>query len=203
MTGSQSGDPADHATREPRDMLPHAFWAFHELYHRAYYEYARVQLGNATDARDLVDRVFTHIGFIWRSITAEENLGAYAWALLKERVDSELTAQGRDPAAAETLAFHRAIGAATGPLLDDFRRQFKAQVSELESSVGLFAAMARLPERQFDVMVLNYALGFSTGRTALAMGISEATVRSTRRTAKSRLAADLKLDVGADADDEE
>jgi RNA polymerase sigma-70 factor (ECF subfamily) len=68
--------------------------------------------------------------------------------------------------------------------------------------MGLYAAMARLPERQFDVMVLQYALGFSTMKTALVMGVCGATVRSTRRAVKRRLAADLGLELGEDTDDE-
>ncbi|MFJ9012756.1 hypothetical protein [Streptomyces canus] len=52
-------------------------------------------------------------------------------------------------------------------------------------------------------MVLQFALGFPTKRTALVMGVCEATVRSTRRAAKRRLAADLGLEFGEDTDDEE
>lgn len=187
--------------------MPPAFWAFHALYHRPYYEYTRIQLGDNAAARALVDGTFVHLAVIWPYVTARASVGSYAWALLKERVATELTLQGRDPAATETLAFARAIRAATAPLLDSFRTGFKAQyaqqIAELEESMGLYGAMARLPERQFDVMVLHCALGFDTRRTALVMGISEATVRSTRRTAKRRLAADLGYGFDEDAHDEE
>ncbi|WUM96025.1 sigma-70 region 4 domain-containing protein [Streptomyces sp. NBC_00322] len=63
--------------------------------------------------------------------------------------------------------------------------------------------MARLPERQFDVMVLRHALDFDTKTTALVMGIKETTVRSTHRTAKRRMAIDMGLARDEDADDEE
>ncbi|MFE6555159.1 hypothetical protein ACFVHS_43350 [Streptomyces sp. NPDC057746] len=72
--------------------------------------------------------------------------------------------------------FERAIRAACNPILDGFRDEFRAQVTELEDGLGLYAAMARLPERQFDVMVLQFALGFTTKRTALVMAVCEATV---------------------------
>lgn len=55
--------------------------------------------------------------------------------------------------------------------------------------MGLYRQMTKLSERQFDVLILRDALGFDTKETALIMGIQEATVRSTRRTAKHRLAA--------------
>lgn len=196
-------DPAEHATREPSDTMPTAFWAFHRQYHPPYLEYARIQLGDDDAARDLVDGTFIYLAVVWGTVTEQANVGSYAWALLKERVWAELAIKGRDPAAAETMAFARAVRAATDPILDSFRAQFREQITELEETLGLFGAMARLPERQFDVIVLQFALGFDTRTTALVMGIREATVRSTRRTAKRRLAAELGLDVDEDSDDEE
>lgn len=68
-----------------------------------------------------------------------------------------LRLEGRPAAAMETMALERAIRAACNPILDSFRAEFRAQVTELEEGMGLYAAMARLPERQFDVMVLQYA----------------------------------------------
>ncbi|MFC8520129.1 sigma factor-like helix-turn-helix DNA-binding protein [Streptomyces sp. NPDC057257] len=205
MSAQPPDDRDERALRDPSEVMPPAFWAFHELYHQAYFEYAHVQLGNKVSADRLVDTTFVFLAVIWEKVTAHENPGAFAWTLLKERVASELEAQGRDPAAQATLAFERAIRAACDPILESFRQEFRAQVTELEDGLGLYAAMARLPERQFDVMVLQFALGFDTKRTALVMGICEATVRSTRRAAKRRLAADLGLEIDeiGDVDDEE
>ncbi|MGV9933990.1 RNA polymerase sigma factor [Streptomyces olivaceoviridis] len=203
MTGQPPDDGADRALYEPSDLMPPAFWHFHERYHQAYFEYAYVQLGDQISADRLVDQTFVFLAVVWQQVAVRESVEAFAWRLLKERVAIELTDQGRDPAVKETLAFERAIRAACDPILDSFRSEFRAQVTELEDSLGLYAAIARLPERQFDVMVLQFALGFSTKRTALVMGVCEATVRSTRRAAKCRLAADLGLQFGEDTDDEE
>lgn len=205
MNGQPPDGGTERAVREPSDMMPPTFWACHEQYHQAYFEYAAVQLGDKAAADKLVDTTFVFLAVIWRRVTASENPGALAWGLLKERVAMELEAQGREVAALETLAFERAIRAACDPILDSFRKEFRAQVAELEDGLGLYAAMALLPERQFDVMVLRSALGFSTKRTALVMGVSEATVRSTRRSAKRRLAVELGLTTsdGGDADDEQ
>ncbi|MFI2207636.1 sigma-70 family RNA polymerase sigma factor [Streptomyces sp. NPDC020192] len=203
MTGQPPDDGVDRALYEPSDLAPPAFWAFHELYHQAYVEYAYVQLGDRIAADRLVDQTFVFLAVIWQQVTLRESPEAFAWRLLKERVAAELADQGRDPAARETLAFERATQAACDPILGSFRSEFRAQVAELEDGMGLYAAMARLPERQFDVMILQFALGFSTRRTALVMGVCEATVRSTRRAARHRLAADLGLQFGEDTDDEE
>ncbi|GAA3093822.1 RNA polymerase sigma factor [Streptomyces rectiviolaceus] len=203
MTGQPPDDRGERALREPSEVMPPAFWAFHQLYHQAYFEYAHVQLGDKDAADRLVDATFVFLAVIWQRVTAQGNLEAFAWTLLKERVASELEVQGREAAALETLAFERAVRAACEPILDSFRQEFRAQVTELEDGLGLYQAMAQLPERQFDVMVLQFALGFTTKRTALVMGVCQATVRSTRRAAKRKLATDLELAIAEDVDDEE
>ncbi|MEU5951238.1 sigma-70 family RNA polymerase sigma factor [Streptomyces sp. NPDC047525] len=203
MTGQPPDDRGESALREPSEVMPPAFWAFHTLYHQAYFEYAHAQLGDGAAADQLVDTTFVFLAVIWQQVTTQGNLEAFAWTLLKERVASELEVQGREAATLETVAFERATRAACGPIMGRFRQEFRAQVTELEDGLGLYKAMAHLPERQFDVMVLQFALGFTTKRTALVMGVCEATVRSTRRAAKRKLAAELELAIGEDVDDEE
>jgi RNA polymerase sigma-70 factor (ECF subfamily) len=194
---SQPPDPAGHTIDETPAQMPRAFWEFHARYDQPYFEYSRIHLGNDASARRLVDATFVYLAVIWPWLELLENPGAHAWALFKQRVVGELATQGRTPAAVETLAFARAVRAATTPLLDSFRTTFRAtygmQTAELEESLGLFRHMTRLSERQFDVLVLHDALGFDTRHTALIMGISQATVRSTRRTAKHRLATAMGL----------
>ncbi|MEU6496715.1 hypothetical protein [Streptomyces sp. NPDC046984] len=77
---------------------------------------------------------------------------AFAWRLLKERVTGELEAQGRDAAALETLAFERAIRAACNPILDGFRNEFRAQVTEPEDGLGLYAATLCTPSSRLSSM---------------------------------------------------
>ncbi|MGW2717419.1 sigma-70 family RNA polymerase sigma factor [Streptomyces sp. NPDC001492] len=192
MTSPQP-DPAGGTRRSSDFVMPPEFWDFHARYDRACFEYSRIHLGgNALAARRLVNRTFLYLATIWPRLEAMENPGAYAWALFKQRVHGELTAQGRSPATTETLAFARAIRAASAPLLGAFRSAFQAEygeeIAELEEGLGLFRQMSRLSERQFDVILLRDVLEFDTRDTALIMGIREATVRSTRRTAIHRLA---------------
>ncbi|MEU6241787.1 sigma factor-like helix-turn-helix DNA-binding protein [Streptomyces sp. NPDC047024] len=199
MTGQPPEGIEDCALPDPVDDMPPAFWAFHERYRAAYYEYAYVLLGNQADADRLVDRLFVFLAAIWHQAAARGRLG---WILLKECVTAELHTQGRESAAPQALAAERALRAACAPMLNTFRAEFRAQIRQSEHRVGLYAALARLPERQFDVVVLRFALGNSTKVTALVMGISEAAVRSTLRTAKRRLTADLGLEIGEKSDDE-
>ncbi|GCB45034.1 sigma-70 family RNA polymerase sigma factor [Streptomyces sp. NL15-2K] len=200
-------EPAGPMTRNPGSLMPPEFWAFHARYDRACFEYSRIHLGgNAVAARRLVDRTFLYLATIWPRLEAMETPGAYAWALFKQRVHGELADQGRSPATTETLAFERAIRAASAPLLDAFRSAFHAEhgqeIAELEEGLGLFRQMTRLSERQFDVLVLRDVLEFDTKDTALIMGIREATVRSTRRTAIHRLAAAMGYRVDSTPDDD-
>lgn len=189
----QQPDPAGHTIDSRTPQMPADFWDFHARYDRACLEYSRIHLGDAATARRLVDATFLYLSTIWPRLQSMPDRGSYAWALFKQRVHGELAALGRSPATTETLAFARAMRAATEPLLASFRDSFHAEhadeIAELEEGLGLYRHMARLSERQFDVVVLRNALGFSTADTALIMGISEATVRSTHRTARARLAA--------------
>ncbi|MFJ5266748.1 sigma-70 family RNA polymerase sigma factor [Streptomyces sp. NPDC088387] len=190
---SQPPDPAGDTVPSYTDQMPPDFWDFQARYDRACLEYCRIHLGSATAARHLVDATFLYLAAIWPQLRTMPDRSAYAWALFKQRVHGELAAQGRSPATTETLAFARAIRAATEPLLESFRTSFREEhgheIAELEEGLGIYHHMARLSERQFDILVLREALGFSTRDTGLIMGISEATVRSIHRTAKLRLAA--------------
>jgi RNA polymerase sigma factor (sigma-70 family) len=185
------------------NAMPLPFRAFHAQYHQPYFEYARIQLGDPAAADELVHGTFLYLAFNWLHFTQQGRLEAHAWALHKARVATELMVTGRPPAGPETMAFARAVRAANDAVLSTFREQFRAQVDELENSIGLYKAMTHLPERQFDVMLLRYALDYTTKHTAAMMGIAPATVRTLRCSAKRRLAAELGLDIEVDIDDEE
>jgi RNA polymerase sigma-70 factor (ECF subfamily) len=175
------------SVREPQHV-PVAFRAFHDLYQRAYREYAELQLGDAELAAHVVREVFLNLLTGWNRLMEEANPAASAWAHLKEAVDDLLVVHGRESAMAETAVFSRVIRATLEGARDTF--------AVMESSVGLYPAIARLPGRQFDVVVLHYVLARSTAETASVMGITEATVRSHRLHARHRLARDLRLTLG-------
>ncbi|MEU0026107.1 sigma-70 family RNA polymerase sigma factor [Streptomyces sp. NPDC006335] len=205
---SRQPDHARSATPRPESVMPPEFWEFQARYDRACFEYSRIHLDDdQVAARRLVDRTFLYLATIWPRLENMDNPGAHAWALFKERVHGELADQGRSPDTTETLAFKRAIKTASKPLLDAFRREFHAEhgdeIAELEEGLGLFRRMTRLSERQFDVIVLHDVLEFDNRETALIMGISEATVRSTRRTAILRLASAMGYRVESAPDDGE
>lgn len=176
------------------ERIPVAFWAFRDTFHRAYRHYARLQLGDDRLAGQVVHRVFLSLLLGWTRLMEEANPAASAWAHLKEAVDEVLLFEGRDSALPETAAFARVRRS----VIEDKRDEIAA----MESSVGLYPAIARLPGAQFDVVVLQYVLDFTTSETARIMGVTDATVRSHRQHARQRLAQDLGIELGSDSTEE-
>ncbi|MDJ1135423.1 RNA polymerase sigma factor [Streptomyces iconiensis] len=141
----------------------------------------------------MVHLVFLSLLKGWNRLVEEANPHASAWAHLKEAVNEVLLLEDRPSALPETALFARVSRA----VLEDTRGEFAA----MESSVGLYPAIARLPARQLDTVVLDYVLSYTTAKTARIMGVDEATVRSHRQHAKQRLAQELGIELGANRDE--
>ncbi|MFJ1562444.1 sigma-70 family RNA polymerase sigma factor [Streptomyces mirabilis] len=142
-------------------------------------------MGDKRLAGQVVHEVFMALLYDWNRLMEEASPASSAWAFFKSVVAEELAWQGRGSAMPETAAFDLVLAR---DLLNSVRDKFAV----MESSIGLYAAIARLPERQFDVMVLVYVLGYSLQKTAHVMGVSSATVRSHRDRARKRLARELE-----------
>ncbi|MEU3726321.1 sigma-70 family RNA polymerase sigma factor [Streptomyces sp. NPDC031705] len=177
-------DPAGDQTvsSELAGVLPVEFTAFHSQQHRAYLRYAHLQLGNAKDAQEVVDDVFTFLLKVWRQALKEASLHGFAWAVLREHVERRLAALGRQVAMVETAWFSA------------LRRSSRERLELLESKLGLYAAIAELSERQYDVVLLAFLLGNDFETVARMMGISPATVRSHLRGARRTLSRKLGVD---------
>ncbi|OON80170.1 sigma-70 family RNA polymerase sigma factor [Streptomyces tsukubensis] len=162
------------------------------MYVKAYLSYAHAMLGDKEAAVAVVRRCFSHLVLNWDRVVREESPEAYAWALLKVRVDTHLKLAGLDPQLVETAAFRRTASA----VLESVRCQFAV----METALGLYTAIASLPERQYDTIVLLYVLGYPSEKVARIMGVERDTVRSHRRLAKRRIAKKLGLPLYAVAD---
>ncbi|MEU3777013.1 sigma-70 family RNA polymerase sigma factor [Streptomyces sp. NPDC032472] len=175
-----SGDQA--VSSELAGVLPVDFTAFHSQHHRAYLRYADLQLGNRRDAEDTVDDVFTFLLKVWQHALRQESLHGFAWAVLREHVERRLAVLGRPVAMVETAWFAA------------LRRASRERLELLESKLGLYAAIAELTERHYDVVLLAFLLGNDYDTVARMMGISPATVRSHIRGARRTLSRKLGLD---------
>ncbi|MDV5143167.1 sigma-70 family RNA polymerase sigma factor [Streptomyces sp. SBC-4] len=167
--------------------------AFYDLYARPHLRYAHTMLGDKQAAKAVVRRCYSHLTLNWANVLKEEAPEAYAWKLLKQRVETHLRLTGQPSRMVQTAAFEQAARAT----LEVIRRQFAV----MESALGLYTAIAGLPERQFDVVVMHYVLGYPSARVASIMGIKPDTVRSHRRLARERIAIKLGLSLEPAADE--
>jgi RNA polymerase sigma factor (sigma-70 family) len=177
-SGSGSGSSVDDAQRR---LAVLSFRAFHDAHSRPWHEFAHLELGRRDLAEDAVRAAFWELEYSWPRVLESASVDAHAWALLKEHV-ARRRESGRT-ALVETAAFALTLG-----------RSVLEELGELEHSIGLFAAIARLPERQYDAIMLRYVLGFPDATVAYLMGVPQTTVRSTVRWARRRLARELGLE---------
>lgn len=194
MTENDEKDPM--RTRRPaarETHIPVEFAVFHDRFYRAYRRYAELLLGDEEIAKQVVHRVFLSLLVGWKRLMEEANPRESAWGQLKEAVDDYLVSQGREPAITETAAFTYRLR----EQMEDLRDRFAA----LETGLGLYTAISKLPPRQLDVVVLHYVFGYSRARTADTLGVEEATVRSHLTYARRRLADALGIDLDTDRTD--
>jgi RNA polymerase sigma factor (sigma-70 family) len=171
--------------QDPARRLSLTFDAFYDTHHQAWLRFAHLQVGSRAAAEQVVSHAATRLAENWAHVLRQETVQAYAWAVLKEHVAHWLGEHARPPALVETAAF----AAAVRRLLEVSRERFAV----LESEIGLYAAISRLPERQYDVIVLRYVLGYPDSEVAGYLGMKDATVRSNVRWAKRRLATELGI----------
>lgn len=182
MTEKAPGPPR----RAVLPKLPADFRAFHQLYRACYVRWAEIHLGSRADAEEAVDRAFEQLAIDWIQVLRQPVPEAYAWKVVKNRTIDVARARGRRPSVVDFAIFEtRALHQAVDP------------IGELEESLSIYQAISQLPERQFDVIVLRYCLGYNTAEIADVMGITVAGVRSTARYARRR----LKQVLGLDADE--
>ncbi|MFC5721429.1 RNA polymerase sigma factor [Streptomyces gamaensis] len=178
---------SDHApppviTTPPSDTqrrLALTYAAFHETHAPRWRLYAQLHTGEREAAGAVARDTFAQLRRQWPHALRRRSAACYAWSLLKEHLHRWLTDRER-PSALELTAFQRAAHA--------LPREFPRQCALVESRIGLYAALARLPERQCDSLVLHTMIGYSTAQIAELLGIEESAVRCQIRHARRKLA---------------
>ncbi|MBB5120908.1 RNA polymerase sigma factor [Streptomyces eurocidicus] len=168
--------------------------AFRELHASKWRVYAYVHTGDREAAARISEETFALLAARWPHVLRRRSADSYAWSLLKERVDRWLTDRGRGTALA-TAAFHGAGGGDRLPPAGDRLSpagECARRFARLEQRIGLYAALARLPERQSDALVLTCLIGYGVRQVAELLGAEEASVRSHIGHAKRRLASVLE-----------
>ncbi|MET9183537.1 sigma factor-like helix-turn-helix DNA-binding protein [Kitasatospora aureofaciens] len=169
---SKSGASADAALAAD---LPVAFEAFYLANASRYQEYAQAQLGSEQAAQGVVEDTFAFIAMNWQQFLGQERPAAWAWTILRDGVMEQVTM-----AAAKRATVTRVLQGA------------RTTLEATDSELGLYAAISVLPERQFDVIVLRYVLGYSDDVISDLLGISYSAVRVHAVRARRRLAGALE-----------
>ncbi|MFB9458369.1 sigma-70 family RNA polymerase sigma factor [Streptomyces antimycoticus] len=162
-------------------QLPLDFEAFYLGHQELFHDYAETQLGGRRAAEEAIHKAFLEILASWDQLLQEGNLEQRAWAVVRRIVGRRLETEGRPPAFVINGPIEQALRAA------------RDKLRVMQSGTGLYEAIAELPPRQFDVVVLRYILEYPTARIAWFMGLSDRTVDYHCRKAKERLRVQLGL----------
>ncbi|MFF2523174.1 sigma-70 family RNA polymerase sigma factor [Streptomyces liangshanensis] len=180
-------DRSEPGVRRHADLSGHrlalTFHAFAAHHHRLWLRYAHTQVGSRAAAESVVESACARLLAYWPHVLLQESVAQYAWAVLKEEIARRQDAH-EGPALVDTASFD----AAARKLL---QHGTPDQFTVLEHKMGLYGAIARLPERQYDVVVLRYVLRVADEVVAEYLGIEVPTVRSHVRHARRRLAREL------------
>ncbi|MER7967752.1 sigma-70 family RNA polymerase sigma factor [Streptomyces sp. NPDC096080] len=180
------GEPATEAHRsdarkearspEHGGGLPLDFEAFYLGHQEAFHAYAEAHFGTHETAQEIVHTAFLEILAAWPELLTSESLEQNAWTIVRRVVRDRLELK---------LATKNPIA----HVLTDARNKLRM----LESRSGLYEAIAELPNRQFEVIVLRYLIGYPTSKVSWYLGIDERTVGHHLRRGKERLRVKLGL----------
>ncbi|MHB9864596.1 RNA polymerase sigma factor [Streptomyces sp. YIM S03343] len=165
--------------------LPLDFEAFYLGHQEVFHRYAEVHFGTREAAEEVVHQVFLQIHAGWTQLLSAGNLEQGAWAIVRRAVHDRLETEGRAPAFVINGPITHALAKALTTAREKLQR--------MESTSGLYEAIAQLPNRQFEVIVLRYVLGYPTSKVAWYVGIDERTVGHHLRRGRERLRIKLGL----------
>ncbi|MGW0762515.1 RNA polymerase sigma factor [Streptomyces sp. NPDC002814] len=165
--------------------LPLDFEAFYLGHQEPFHAYAEVHFGTRAAAEEVIHEVFLEIHAGWSQLLSAGNLEQGAWAIVRRAVHDRLELEGRAPAFV--------INGPIAQALDKALTTARDKLQKMESASGLYEAIAELPDRQFEVIVLRYVLGYPTAKVAWYVGIDERTAGHHLRRAKERLRIKLGL----------
>ena len=150
-----------------------AFRELFERYQERLYRYAYVRLGRAEDASDLVQDVFLSI---WRLLPTfryehEGSFPGLVFRIAARRVSDRVRQRMRRPQVSLEEAPEERVEFEGGAI----------------SRGILLQALAQLPERQREVVVLRFVVGLPTREIAESMGRSESSVTALQMRGLGRL----------------
>jgi len=143
---------------------------------------ALLMVGDLASAEDVVQDVYASLHTRWGTVAAAESPLPYVRAAVLNGCRTVLRRRG---IARRAGVVHRAS------LRDEALASAESEAILSEDRREVLAALARLPRRRREVLVLRYYLGLSEAEIAAVLGISGGTVKSTAARALAALARDL------------
>ncbi|MGW1848850.1 RNA polymerase sigma factor [Streptomyces sp. NPDC001966] len=137
--------------------LPLDFEAHYLTNQEAFHEYALAILHTNDRAEKAVHRAFLEILRHWDGLLTEPDLQEQIWQIMRRVV--------------------------IGELIEGLREN----LTTMDSGIGLYPALVKLPPRQFDAIVLRHIAKYDTKDIAWYMGLSPSTVNHHCRKAQERL----------------
>ena len=172
------GDWLDHAAAGPEPDADQAVTRLYSLHYRPLVRLAALLLRDAATAEDVVQDAFAAMREGWQRLGDAEKALAYLRQAVVNRSRSVLR--------------HRTVpGDNPQPALPDPPAAGHGAPSLLEQPAAR-AALADLPDRQREAIVLRYYAGLPEGEIAAAMGISRGAVNSHTAHGLSALRAALE-----------
>jgi RNA polymerase sigma-70 factor (ECF subfamily) len=151
-----------HATAEPA-----AFAAIYDYYFPRLYNYVRYRVGDAEAADDIVAQVFERVlANIGRYCPERAPFAAWLFAITRNAVADHLRAQKRRRWLSLDACRNRA---SAEPQPDEV-------VVRDDTRAELLAAVARLSDRERDLIALKFAVGLTNRRIADLTGLSASNV---------------------------
>jgi RNA polymerase sigma-70 factor (sigma-E family) len=141
---------------------------------------ALLMVGDLATAEDVVQDVYASLYKRWSRIATDDVPLAYVRAAVLNACRSVLR---RRVIARRAGALYR--------VTDEALASAESEVILSEDRRAVLAALARLPRRRREVLVLRYYLGLSEADIAAVLGISAGTVKSTAARALAALGRDL------------
>lgn len=139
-------------------QLPLDFEAHYLTNQELFHDFALKILLTNDRAEEAVHRAYVEIRAQWDTLLTEPDLQAQTWQILSRTIIDEL--------------------------IDGCRQELAAR----DSGIGLYPALAKLPPRQFDAIVLRFIGKYDTKDIAWYMGLTPSTVTHHIRKAQERLA---------------
>jgi RNA polymerase sigma-70 factor (ECF subfamily) len=163
----------------PDFALPIEFEAFYLAHSDTYLDYAEIEVGDSGTAWEVAHEVFAYVLVTWDDMLAEPNFMESAWDVLRAAVAYEKRRHDRPGGAAGAPSFFWKM--TFGHAMVRSREELGREPDELRR------AIAQLPPRQFDVIVLKHFMERSREDIAWLLGIKPVTVDHHHRQAQANL----------------